>query len=139
MPNKILIDTSFLVALSDTRDKFRDQAITFAQNSQTLRVVPDVVLTEVTHLLARHIGHHAVLTFLRSLVASDVQLESVTMGDLQRAYEIMAKYRDSKLDFVDCCIMALAERLNISQICAFDRRDFLVFRPTHCEYLELLP
>jgi hypothetical protein len=35
--------------------------------------------------------------------------------------------------------MALAERLNITQICAFDRRDFPIFRPTHCENLEPLP
>jgi hypothetical protein len=35
--------------------------------------------------------------------------------------------------------MAQAERLNIARIATFDRRDFSVFRPKHCEYLELLP
>ena len=51
----------------------------------------------------------------------------------------MAKYADARFDFVDCCIMALVERLDITQICTFDRRDFGIFRPAHCEYLELLP
>jgi hypothetical protein len=35
--------------------------------------------------------------------------------------------------------MALSERLNITQIYTFDRRDFTVFRPKHCDYLELMP
>ncbi len=35
--------------------------------------------------------------------------------------------------------MVIAERLNITRIVTFDRRDFSVFRPSHCEYFELLP
>jgi uncharacterized protein len=35
--------------------------------------------------------------------------------------------------------MALAEYLAITQICTFDRRDFSIFRPAHCEYFERLP
>ncbi len=61
------------------------------------------------------------------------------MDDVIRAAQIMERYADARFDFVDCCIMALAERLNITQVCTFDRRDFSIFRPTHCEHLELLP
>jgi uncharacterized protein len=139
MQNNILIDTSFLYALSDINDKYHVQAVKFARSNKKTRVIPDVVLTEVTHLLYRSIGHHAILTFLKAISLTDAQLEPVSIGDLKRIHEIMEKYADAKLDFVDCCIMALAERLNISQICTFDRRDFPIFRPTHCEHLELLP
>ncbi|MCD4684394.1 MAG: hypothetical protein K8S97_00470 [Anaerolineae bacterium] len=51
----------------------------------------------------------------------------------------MAEYDTARFDFVDCCIMALTERLNITQVCTFDRRDFSIFRPIHCDYLDLLP
>jgi predicted nucleic acid-binding protein len=61
------------------------------------------------------------------------------MADVTRAGEITAQYASAHFDFVDCCIMALAERLNITQVCTFDQRDFTIFRPTHCDYLELLP
>ena len=40
---------------------------------------------------------------------------------------------------VGCCIMALAERLGITQIATFDRRDFNIDRPRYCESFELLP
>ena len=52
---------------------------------------------------------------------------------------IMGQYEDIKFDFTDTAIMAQAERLNITRVATFDHRDFSIFRPTHCEYLELLP
>jgi len=93
----------------------------------------------VTHLLKKFIGHHAVISFLKVFPASDAQLEAITMPDLQRAYAIVQQYADARFDFVDCCIMALAERLNVTQICTFDHRDFSIFKSTHCDFLELLP
>ncbi len=58
---------------------------------------------------------------------------------MARMQVIMEQYGDAKFDFVDVAIMAISERLNIQQICTFDRRDFSIFRPIHCDYLELLP
>jgi hypothetical protein len=52
---------------------------------------------------------------------------------------IMQRYRTSEFDFADVAIMAVAERLNITRICTFDRRDFGVYRPLHCGHFELLP
>jgi len=48
-------------------------------------------------------------------------------------------YTDAEFDLVDCCIMPLSERLNITQVATFDRRDFSTHRPGQCNYLELLP
>lgn len=36
-------------------------------------------------------------------------------------------------------LVALAERLNLTQVCTFDRRDFNLIRPRHCDHLDLLP
>jgi predicted nucleic acid-binding protein len=55
------------------------------------------------------------------------------------ALDILEKYSDSRIDFVDACIMALAERLSITRILTFDHRDFGLYRPAHCEAFELLP
>ena len=101
--------------------------------------MPDVVLTEAAYLFNREGGVPAVLRFLDQLIVMQPQLESVSLPDLVRVREIMATYTDSKLDFVDCCIMAQSERLNITRVCTFDHRDFSIFRPAHCDYLELLP
>jgi uncharacterized protein len=66
-------------------------------------------------------------------------IEALTDKDMIRMRQIMNKYKDNQFDFVDTAIMALAERLNITQIMTFDRRDFGAFRPAHCDYFTLLP
>lgn len=56
-----------------------------------------------------------------------------------RVKEIMLHYATAKFDFVDCCIMALSERLEITQVGTLDKRDFGIFRPKHVSHLDLLP
>jgi len=139
MPNSALIDSSFLFTLYNQSDENHKRSQAFATNYKGIFIIPDVTLPEVTFLFTRQGKTPAVKKFLKSLAAAQPLLEPLTVPDIQRAHEIMEKYDDAKLDFVDCCIMTLAERLNITQICTFDRRDFPIFRPTHCEHLELLP
>lgn len=67
------------------------------------------------------------------------EIIDLTINDRQRMHEIMKQYRDARLDIADVAQLTLAERLNITRIYTFDRRDFSLFRPTHCDYLELLP
>jgi predicted nucleic acid-binding protein len=53
--------------------------------------------------------------------------------------DVMHTYLDADLDLVDCRLTALAERMSITRICTFDRRDFSIIRPRHTDYFELLP
>lgn len=84
-------------------------------------------------------GHATMRHFIRTLNKSDVQLESIQKSDLLRVSEILDTYADSKLDFVDATIVAISERLNISQILTLDRRDFSIIRPKHCAHFDILP
>jgi hypothetical protein len=138
MPD-MLADSSFIYALFNKDEKQYRAARRFATAFTGSVLVPDVVLPEVTYLFRKEGAVRAVTAFLIAFEISGMKLECLSADDLRRSREIMAAYPDARLDFVDCCIMALAERLNITQVCTFDRRDFSIFRPAHCEYLELLP
>jgi predicted nucleic acid-binding protein len=133
----ILIDSSFFVAIGDLRDPRRLEALRFSTSDRSPRIVIDVVLTEVMYLLGSRIDRRAAIGFLQLITMSDIGLERVTKSDLVRVKAIMSQYE--QFDFVDCCVMALAERLEVKRICTYDRRDFAAYRPTHCDYLELLP
>jgi len=137
--NDLLLDSSFLFALNNVDDINHQRADAYAERDWRHYLIPDVTLTEVAHLLRVNLGHDAVLAFLDGLIAPNASLQSLTPPDIIRAREIMAAYSDARLDFVDCCIMALSERLAVTRVCTFDRRDFSMFRPKHCAYLELLP
>jgi uncharacterized protein len=85
MPNRLLIDTSFLYALLDVSDKFHDEARKFAEQNRSERIFPDVILPEVAYLLRTSIGYHAVLVMVITLVQTEAQLVSVSLEDLRRA------------------------------------------------------
>ena len=135
----VLLDSGYLFALFDTSNARHQKAVEVADSLDADSLVAEVVLTEAAFLFRRDGGIPAALQFLDLLTSSQARLVPMTFDTLRRARAIMAQYADSRFDFVDCCLMALAEQLYITQICAFDRRDFAIFRPTHCEFLDLLP
>lgn len=134
-----LIDSSFLVALYDKDSRHHEAVVAFGRGLGTDVLVPMVALTEVMYLLSRGGGVRVVRRFLDNLHAGAFPLVPVTPPLLGRVRAIMTDYESARLDFVDCCIMALAEQLTITKICTLDRRDFSIFRPQHCDYLELYP
>ena len=107
----ILLDTSFIVALNNPRDKNQSPAKGFFSGQRHVYLLPEVVLTETAYLLNRAGGLPASLRFLDRLVATSATLQSVTLVDLKRARGIMAGYPDAPLDFVDCCIKQWTEKI----------------------------
>ena len=134
-----IADSNFVYALYNATDIHHQDGMTLLSQNTEVMLVPDVVLSEVCYLIARDIGHSGTRTFLEYFMQLDVRLEAVGMEDLARVRDIVSDYADARFDIVDCCIMAIAERLNITRIATFDRRDFSIFQPRHCDFLELLP
>jgi hypothetical protein len=136
---QVLIDSGFLYALLDKSNPKFPLAKATIGAVPAQYVVPYVALTEAEFLFNRAGGVPAVLRFMDELVAAPLQFEAPLKVDITRGREIMAAYASARLDFVDCCIMAISERLNITKVFTFDWRDFSIFRPKHCPHLELLP
>ena|SRR5688572_4429459 len=135
----ILIDTSYLYALYNPDDSYSPAAQRFAKRNTEKVLVPTIVLPEVSFLFDRDFGYRGVHRFLQEFSSSRIPMVNIEDEDLKRAAQISDQYRGSKFDLVDCFIMALAERLNITRICTFDRRDFSIFKPKHTDHLDLLP
>lgn len=134
-----LVDASSLIALGYPRDRYHIRAKQFAALGTARLLLPDIVLPETMYNLRRIGGIRAALHFGDLLAAQGSPLIPLTAPDFVRAIEVMRLYLDADLDLVDCCITALAERLNIAHVCTFDRRDFSMIRPKHVDYFELLP
>ena len=135
----IITDSSFVYALYNTKDSHHQDAMDFASHYTGGTIVPDVILPEVSYLFMRDLGYVGLQTFLEHFKQINARLEPLEKADLARVHEIAVTYASAEFDVVDCCIMVLAERLKVAQIATFDRRDFSIFRPRHCDYLELLP
>jgi hypothetical protein len=133
-----LLDTGFLLAVLDADDELHDICV-LALTEERDPVLPDMVIPELAYLVLRELGYPALIKFLDSVVKGELALERATIQDLARAAEVLEKYADSKIDFVDCVIMAMAERLNIKRIMTVDQRHFQMFRPKHCPAFEIVP
>jgi len=133
-----LLDTGFLLAVIDADDNLHAACVA-ALESETNPILPDVVLPELTYLILRELGYQTLATFLRAIAAGEMTQAQSTPQDLARAAELLEKYADNKVDFVDCVIVAMCERLNLTKVLTVDRRHFAIFRPKHCEYFEIAP
>jgi uncharacterized protein len=132
-------DTGFVVALLNRLDAQHEPVkALYEQTSQPI-LLPQTTLAEVAYLVGQASGIANVAAFLQGLPASRFQLEALTAQDVQRVAQILKQYADSRIDFVDASVMAVAERHRITTIMTLDHRDFRLFRPSHCPYFELLP
>ncbi len=134
-----IVDTSFLVSLTNPNDLYHEISSMLARNLQERLVVPYVVLPEATYLIQKYQGHHVMRQFMRRMSQPAWDFEPLQSNDLARASAVLEKYHDLNLDFADAAIVAVAERLNICRVLTLDRRDFRVIRPSHCPSFELLP
>ncbi|MEO1351951.1 MAG: PIN domain-containing protein [Cyanobacteria bacterium J06635_15] len=134
----VIADTGFVVALANRSDqRHAEVRPIYLQYPQIL--LPQLVLVEVAYLIGRDIGIATVVNFLQGLPASRFELIEATDQDIARVAEILEQYADSKVDFVDASVMAIAERLKVKTILTIDQRDFRLFRPSHCQSFTLLP
>jgi predicted nucleic acid-binding protein len=136
-----IADSSYVVALLNRRDPHHEAAARVAASLRSAPWLPAPALTEITYLLSSRLGAGAAQRFVAEMATTRVQLGLLhpTAADLGRAAEVMLRYEDLRLSFVDALIVALSERLAIRSVLTLDRRHFLTIRPAHCAAFELLP
>lgn len=133
-----LMDTGFVLALLDGDDRLNmpcQQALAIEPRP----LLPTPVIPELAYMVVRNIGYTSFVAFMRSAVAGNPPLVRAIPADFARAADIMEQYASSRVDFVDCMIAAMAERLNITRVLTVDQRDFRMFRPKHTAAFEILP
>jgi predicted nucleic acid-binding protein len=133
-----IADTSFVVAVGNRADA-NHRICTQVFHQQSAICLPQSVFAEVGYMLGRAIGKRALAGFLRQLPQTRYRIIPLEAEDLTRTADLLDQYHDTRLDFVDASIVAIAERLSITRILTLDQRDFRLVRPRHIEYLELHP
>ena len=135
----ILVDTGPLVAIADADDRDHERCINALATAARPFLVPTTVLTEVCYLLERELGSQAEAAFLRSFDEGSFTFIELIPADLERMANLVATYADLPLGGVDASIVAITERLGITEIATLDRRHFMVVRPRHVAAFTLLP
>ncbi|MGH9158115.1 MAG: type II toxin-antitoxin system VapC family toxin [Acidimicrobiales bacterium] len=135
----LVLDTGPILALLDRDDPDHRRCRAMVEAAREDLVVPPLVLVEVGYWTLKLLGPEVWIAFVEDVSAGAYRLESLPVGDLERAAELEATYADLDLGLVDASVVALCERLREEKVATLDRRDFSVVRPRHCERLRLLP
>jgi len=132
-----LFDTGPLVAAIDRSDKHHARCAALLESLGGPLLIPTTVIVEVCWLVEERPDVEA--AFLESVVAGEFKHVAITAADLARTAELVRTYADLPLGAVDASVIAVAERLNLTDVASLDRRHFTVVRPKHANALNLLP
>lgn len=138
MSNEVIADTSFVAAVAIKTDRRHVDCVKVFLACKRI-YLPEAVLAEIAFLLGRAGGLEATAHFFRHLAESRFELISLEQEDFAVTAQILEKYKNLRLDFVDAAIAALATRLRITRILTLDQRDFQILRPEHADHFEILP
>jgi predicted nucleic acid-binding protein len=138
----IVCDTGPLVAAAiknDSRHRECVDLFTALHLAGRRILVPGTVVAETGYLLAREGGPGVEAQFLTSLADGTLQPVELTREDYARAAELVLAYQSLPLGTTDATVIALCERLGLTEVASLDRRHFTVVRPHHVKALTLLP
>ena len=134
----MILDTSLLLA-AFVPDQRMHEACARVLASARPRVVSPLVLAELDYLTARLAGVDAELLLLSELCSGAYELAAFTLDDLERAKELLERYRDLPLGLTDASLVILADRYGTDTIGSLDQRHFRVVQSLKGRPLHILP
>jgi len=118
----IFVDTSFWVAVRNSRDAHHDEARRLlASTGGPPLVTSNLVRGETWTFLRRRMGHAAATGFLDSLERSArLEVAAVTVELEARAWSWLRRHDERVYSFVDATSFALMRSMRIKDVLAFD-------------------
>jgi predicted nucleic acid-binding protein len=107
--------------------------------AQRQLLVPATVVAEVGYMIESLGDPSREALFLRAVAEGEFQSVELATPDYERMAELVDQYADLPLGTTDASVIALAERLDITEVATLDRRHFSIVRPRHVDALSLLP
>lgn len=102
--------------------------------------MPVPVMVETCYFIERDGGPELEAQFLDSFKpGGQFELADLNGDDLDRVAVLVRTYADLRLGVVDASVIAVAERLKLSEVASLDRRHFTVVRPAHVPAFTLVP
>lgn len=135
----LILDTGPLYASLDRSDADHAACRILIETAVERVVIPAPVLVEVDYWIHARLSPGALVALLADVDAGAYVVEDLTRADYARVRELVDRYADADIGFVDAAVLAIVERLNEPKLATLDRRHFGLLRPRHRDAIELLP
>ena len=135
----VVLDSSVLYASLDRGEVAHVPCRRLIESTSERLVIPVPVLPEVDYLISRRLFPAVMVSLLDDIAVGAYELVSPEPDDVLRIRDLVDRYADSDIGFVDAAVLAIVERLDEPKVATLDRRHFSMMRPRHIGALELLP
>jgi uncharacterized protein len=135
----LICDTGPLYAAMDRADADHHACADLLLGFGEQLLVPAPVIVELDWLVGNRLGAEPLLAFFADLADGVIAVVDLARADYLRVRELLDRYADLKLGFVDAAIVAILERLGEGKLATLDHLHFGTIRPRHVDALELLP
>jgi predicted nucleic acid-binding protein len=134
----LICDTGPLYAAMDRADVDHEACKQLLSDASERLLVPAPVVVELEWLASR-LGLQPFSSFLSDVESDEIGVVGLVSADYVRIRELLTRYADLSLGFVDAAVMAVVERLRETKLATLDHRHFATVRPKHVDAIELLP
>ena len=135
----LVLDTSVVVASLHRSERHHEACRSLIEASTEPMAIPAPALCKIDHLVHRRVAAAAMAALLRDIERGAYLLQELDEEDLPRVVQIMERYADLDVGYVDAAVLAIVERLDEPKLATLDRKHFGAMRPRHVDALELLP
>jgi hypothetical protein len=135
----LVLDTGPLLASIDRGDAQHQACVRLLESTVETLLIPSPVLSELDYWLGAYSGPPAQAAFVDDLIDGTFVVENLEAEDYLRIRDLIGRYADARIGFVDAAVLAVVERLREPKLATLDRRHFGLLRPRHVEALRLLP
>lgn len=131
------MDTGPIVALLNAADRDHERCRDWLRSYRGVLLTTEAVVTETTHpLQADPRAQREALAFVLSGALSTWPLSPRALAQCR---ELMERYEDVPMDFIDATLVVAAEELDVRRVATLDRRGFSAYRRVDGAALEIVP
>ena len=124
MPDRIFLDTSFVIALINERDQYHLQAEALSYKFENSALVTtSAVILEIGNALAKDFRVEAARVIKVLTGSSRIQVTEINAILLDKAVAVYEKYADKKWGLVDCVSFVVMWEAKLTEVLTFDE-DF---------------
>lgn len=135
----LLVDSNVWLDAADVDCPTYNACASLLRDRQRELVTPAVVVGEAARLIRFKLGATAESAYVQLITAGSIKIIDLTTEDWTRVRDLVKTYVDRPLGLVDAAIVAVAERMEITELASMNGRDFYLVRPKHITGFTLLP
>jgi predicted nucleic acid-binding protein len=135
----ILLDAGGLVAVLNERDPNHRAAAAALDRESPPFVLSPFALAELDYMITRRVGVNVEIELLRDVATGAYDLAPFEATDVEKALEVVERYREHDVGLADASIVVLAGRYGTNRVLTLDERHFRTLRTPAGEPFAILP